>query len=281
MIGRFAESYLRGETPNPCIDCNRYMKFEKLFERADILGCDCIATGHYARIGRGADGLYTLRRALDPSKDQSYVLYTMTQAQLARTLFPLGSLRKDEVREIAARSGLPTASKPDSQDICFAPDGDYARAVERYAGRRAGPGAFVSPDGGILGTHRGIIHYTVGQRRGLGLSFAERRYVCGIDPVRNTVTLGREEDLLCREVETGAFHWISGRAPDAPFACTARLRYRQPEQPVRVFPRPDGTALLRFDRPLRAAAPGQAAVLYQGDVVLGGGVIRRCGAPLC
>ena len=272
VIGRFAGGYLRGITPNPCIDCNRYMKFGKLFQRARELGCDHVATGHYARILFDGEK-YLLKKGADKSKDQSYVLYFMTQDQLAWTLFPLGDLHKSEVRRIAAGSGFVTAAKPDSQDICFAPDGDYAGAIERYSGQISEPGDFVSADGSVLGRHRGIVHYTVGQHRGLGLGLPERRYVCSICPEENKVVLGGEEELLRREFFAGDFNWISGEAPAGALRCRVKVRYRHREQPAEAFPQSDGTVRILFDESQRAVTPGQSAVLYSGDTVLGGGVI--------
>ncbi len=272
VIKKFASAYLAGQTPNPCIDCNRYMKFDKLFERAQMLGCDKIATGHYARVE--FDGKrYALKKAKDEAKDQSYVLYMLTQEQLAHCLFPLGELSKSKTRAIAEAGGLRNAQKPDSQDICFVPDGDYAAAIERLTGITATPGNFIDTDGSVIGTHRGITHYTIGQHRGLGLSLPERRYVCRIDAENNTVTLGGSGDLYSREVRVSGFNWINGKAPEAPIRCTAKLRYRQPEQPATVTPVGEDEALICFDAPQRAPAPGQAAVLYDGDTVLGGGQI--------
>lgn len=272
VIGRFADAYLSGRTPNPCIDCNRFMKFDKLFDRADALECSHIATGHYARIAQ-ENGKFVLKKALDETKDQSYVLYAMTQAQLARTLFPLGELRKSETRALAEAGGFVNARKPDSQDICFAPDGDYAAAVERYAGHAAAPGNFVDARGNVLGRHSGIIRYTVGQHRGLGVPLPGKRFVVRVNAVDNTVTLGEEAELYSAGALLGEMNWISGEPPAGPIRCTAKVRYRQPEQPAWAEPLPDGRARLRFDAPQRAITPGQAAVLYDGDTVLGGGVI--------
>ena len=274
VIGKFIRCYQQGLTPNPCIDCNRYMKFDRLFERAKILGCDHIATGHYARIVQ-ENGLCILKKALDTSKDQSYVLYDMTQKQLAHTLFPLGELHKAQTRRIAEEAGLLNAEKPDSQDICFVPNGDYASVIELHSGKKSEPGNFVDSAGRLLGRHEGIIRYTVGQHRGLGLSLPEKHYVCAICPETNTVVLGSMEELCRRDVRVGNLHWISGHSPDVRFRCRAKLRYRQPEQPVLAELQPDGTLLLRFDAPQRAPAPGQAAVLYVGDTVLGGGTILK------
>lgn len=274
VIKKFASAYLAGQTPNPCIDCNRYMKFDKLYERARLLGCDKIATGHYARIEFDGEK-YMLKKARDESKDQSYVLYMLTQEQLAHTLFPLGELIKSETRAIAEASKLTNAQKPDSQDICFVPDGDYAAAIERLTGKTSAPGNFIDTDGNVLGTHRGITHYTIGQHRGVGLALPERRYVCKIDAGSGTVTLGSGTELYSREVLVRDFNWISGEAPSGPIRCSAKIRYRQPEQAANVEPLSENEALIRFDTPQRAVTPGQSAVLYDDDTVLGGGIIVR------
>lgn len=271
VIRKFAESYEKGITPNPCIDCNRYMKFEKLFERAKILGCEYIVTGHYARIEKTGDK-YVLKKALDETKDQSYVLYDMTQEQLAHTLFPLGGMRKSQTRRIAEENGFINAGKPDSQDICFVPDGDYASVIENSTGRKPAPGKFVDIQGNILGEHRGIIHYTVGQRRGIGISFSEPLYVCGISAESNTVVLGTKEELYRKEFDAEDFRWTSGEPDGNELRCKVKTRYRQPEQWAAVTWK-DRRAHIVFDEPQRAVTPGQAAVLYDGDVVLGGGTI--------
>ena len=274
VIGRFADAYLRGLTPNPCIDCNRWLKFGALLERAQALGCDFVVTGHYARI-EAERGRYLLKKALVPEKDQSYVLYDLSQAQLARIRLPLGGLSKDEVRAIAAEQGFLNANKPDSQDICFVPDGDYAAAIERLTGLRSAPGEFIDRNGKVYGQHRGVIHYTIGQHRGLGLYYHEPRYVTAIDPARNTVTLGPKEELFSDGATVGEFRWTCGELPAGPIRCRCRTRYRQPEQPVTVTPIGGDRVALRFDAPQRAITPGQAAVLYDGDTVLGGGRIER------
>ena len=276
VIAPFCESYECGQTPNPCVACNRFLKFGKLYERAKQLGCDKIVTGHYARIEQDAQGRYLLKKGLDPSKDQSYVLHCMTQEQLAHTLFPLGSLTKAEAREIASRSGFVNASKPDSQDICFVPDGDYASVVEALgSGAGQAPGDFVDLSGKPIGRHRGIIHYTIGQRKGLGNTWGRPVFVVAIDAAANTVTLGESSDLFRKEVLVRDFRWISGEEPKRPVRCTAKLRYRQAEQPALAAVQEQGQVLLCFDAPQRAPTPGQYAVLYDGDVVLGGGTILR------
>ena len=274
IIDKFVRSYETGLTPNPCIDCNRYMKFDKLYERAKILGCDHIATGHYARITQ-ENGLWQLRKAYDETKDQSYVLYDLAQETLARVKFPLGSLRKTEAREIAAEAGLINARKHDSQDICFVPDGDYAKVIESRTGKTPEPGPFLDLNGNVVGTHRGIIHYTVGQRRGLRMPSDGKIYVVKILPERNAVVVGPNEALFTRECLVPGMHWISGEAPALPFRCSAKTRYRQPEQPCTVYPAGETGVRLVFDEPLRAITPGQSAVLYDGDTVLGGGIIAR------
>lgn len=271
IIGKFIDCYRRGITPNPCIDCNRYMKFDKLLARARELKCDWVVTGHYARIEQN-DGKYVLKKALDPSKDQSYVLYSLTQEQLAHIRFPLGGLSKSEVRRIAEENGFVNASKPDSQDICFVPDGNYAGFIESRCGKMTS-GDFITSDGTILGRHKGISHYTIGQRKHLGISVGKPIYVVGIRAEDNTVVLGDEEELFDTTARVADFNWISGEAPEGAVRCLAKTRYRQQEQPATAFPNDDGSVTVIFDTPVRAITPGQACVLYDGDTVLGGGVI--------
>ena len=271
VIDRFVQSYEEGRTPNPCIDCNRYMKFDKLYERAKLMGCEYIVTGHYARIEK-EDGKFFLKKALDETKDQTYVLYTLTQDQLAHTMFPLGNLTKRTVRNIAEKNGFINANKPDSQDICFVPDGDYASVIEKYTGRICMPGNFVDTEGNIMRRHKGIIHYTLGQRKGLGIAAGKPVYVCEIRPQTREVVLGNPEDLMRRDVYVSDFNWISGNAPGGRIRCTAKVRYRQSEQPAVLSVEGDIVHIV-FDQPQRAITPGQAAVVYDGDVVLGGGTI--------
>lgn len=271
VIDRFVQSYEEGRTPNPCIDCNRYMKFDKLYERTKLMGCEYIVTGHYARIEK-EDGKFFLKKALDETKDQTYVLYTLTQDQLAHTMFPLGDLTKRTVRNIAEKNGFINANKPDSQDICFVPDGDYASVIEKYTGRICMPGNFVDTEGNIMGQHKGIIHYTLGQRKGLGIAAGKPVYVCEIRPQTREVVLGNPEDLMSRDVYVSDFNWISGNAPGGRIRCTAKVRYRQSEQPAVLSVEGDIVHIV-FDQPQRAITPGQAAVVYDGDVVLGGGTI--------
>lgn len=273
VIQRFIDAYESGKTPNPCIDCNRFMKFEKLFERAEILNCDYIVTGHYARIEQDGDKYY-LKKALDDTKDQSYVLYSMTQEQLKHVQFPLGSLKKTDVRKVAEESNFINASKPDSQDICFVPDGDYASFLERETGKKYKEGDFVDIEGNVLGTHKGIVHYTIGQRKGLGVAFGKPLYVTDINTEDNLVTLGDNNDLFRTSLIVGDFNWISGEAPSGEIKCKAKIRYRQSEQPATVTPLEDGRVKIVFDEPQRAITKGQAAVIYDGDIVLGGGTIE-------
>ena len=273
VIRKFVESYERGVTPNPCIDCNRYMKFDKLYERAKILGCNYIVTGHYARIEESG-GKFVLKKAIDETKDQSYVLYSLTQEQLAHTLFPLGNIIKSEVRKIAEENGFINAEKPDSQDICFVPDGNYADVIELQTGKKPSSGKFVDKQGNVLGTHKGIIHYTIGQRKGLGISSSAPLYVCKLCPQSGDVVLGNNEDLYGKEADAADFNWISGSTPQSVFRCKAKIRYRQQEQQCTIIPTGENTVHIVFDKPQRAITPGQAAVLYDGDIVLGGGTIK-------
>ena len=272
IIDKFISCYENGMTPNPCIDCNRYMKFDKLYERAVILGCDHIVTGHYARIEKTSDG-YLLKKAADRDKDQSYVLYCLTQEQLAHTLFPLGGLCKDETRKIAQENGFINASKPDSQAICFVPNGDYVGAIERFTGRSYEPGYFKDKEGNILGRHKGIVAYTIGQRKGLGISADRPLYVCEIRTGDNEVILGDNEDLFTNVVNVTGVNRILPYAPGDKVRCRARIRYRQKEQDATVEFFEGDRARLVFDEPQRAVTCGQAAVFYDGDAVIGGGVI--------
>lgn len=272
VIDRFICAYETGLTPNPCIDCNRTMKFDKLYQRAVILGCDSIVTGHYARIEK-EHGRYLLKKAADDTKDQSYVLYFMTQKQLSHTQFPLGNIRKTEIRKIAEEHGFVNARKRESQDICFVPGGDYARAIEMHTGRTSPCGDFIDHGGNILGRHKGIIRYTIGQRKGLGLGLGEPMYVCGKNVADNTVTLGKNEDLFSKELDAADFNWIAFDKPPKKLRVRAKVRYRQPEQWATSEPTGAGMVHVAFDEPQRAIAKGQAVVLYDGDTVVGGGTI--------
>lgn len=276
VMDKFAQIYEKGETPNPCLDCNRCMRAGHLLEYARKMGFDVVATGHYARIVYDDTlGRYLLKRGLDKSKDQSYVHYAMTQKQLAHTRFPLGELRKDDVRKLAGRLGFSNARKRDSQDICFVPDGDYAAFLEQRTGKTYPPGDFLDLDGNVVGRHRGVVRYTIGQRRGLGLPMGERVYVCAKDLVKNTVTIGPESALYSSGLIAGDVNWIAFDALAAPLRVTVQTRYRQQDRPAAVTPQADGTVQVDFYQPQRAVTPGQAAVFYDGDTVLGGGTILR------
>lgn len=275
VMDSFAAAYENGRTPNPCIDCNRHVKFGLLLERALELGCNGISTGHYVRSHLDeASGRWLLQTALHPEKDQSYVLYCLTQNQLARSRFPLGGLAKEEIRAIALEEGLVSAGRRDSQDICFVPDGDHAAFIRRHTGRDYPAGDFVAPDGRVLGRHGGIVRYTIGQRRGLGVSSADGRlYVTHIDPAANTVTLGPNEGLFSRVLEAREINFIPFDRLDAPLRVQAKVRYRQQGQPATVEQIGPDRIRVTFDRPQRAVTAGQAVVLYDGDVVIGGGII--------
>ncbi len=271
----FADAYLAGRTPLPCATCNTRFKFERLRVRALALGAELVATGHYARVGLdGKTGRPTLLRARDSAKDQSYFLFGLTPEQLAATRFPLGELTKHEVRSRARALGLATAEKAESQELCFVPDGDTAGAVERLRpGAAAGPGEIVDETGRVLGQHAGVHRYTVGQRRGLGVSSAQPLYVKALDAARNRVWVSGQAGLETSRGRVERTSWISGSAPREAFLAEVRIRYRHQGAPARVTPRPDGRADIAFEAPVRALAPGQAAVFYVGDEVLGGGWI--------
>lgn len=273
VMERFVRGYRAGQTPNPCIDCNRFLKFEKFLHRAAELECDSVATGHYARISRDGER-FLLKTGVDASKDQSYVLYAMTQEQLARTRFPLGELKKEEVRAIAEAQNFVNAQKRDSQDICFAPDGDYAGFIERHTGTRAPRGDFVSRSGKILGKHRGIINYTVGQRKGLGISAPEPLYVLALNSKNNTVTLGAGEELFIRTLTARDINLIALEKIDGDLRVQAKIRYAHNPQPA-ILRQLDGDRLhAEFSSPQRAITPGQAVVFYDGEIVIGGGTIE-------
>ena len=274
VIERFVNAYQEGLTPNPCIICNRHIKFGALLDAALDMGCDYIATGHYAKTSQATDGTWQLHRGEDPKKDQSYFLYSLTQERLARTIFPLAGLDKEhDVRRIAAEQGFINAKKAESEDICFIPDGDYAGYIERRCGHPAAPGDIVWRDGSVVGRHNGALRYTIGQRKGLGLAMGAPVYVCAKDMQANTVTVGPEENLFDRIVYADEVNWIAIPELTAPLRVTARTRYHQTEQAATVYPAGEGQFRLEFDQPQRAPTPGQAVVLYQGDVVLGGGTI--------
>ena len=276
IIDKFIRVYEAGGTPNPCIDCNKYMKFDHLLRWAEAHGLDYVVTGHYARVEQDeATGRWLLKKGLDEGKDQSYVLYNLTQAQLAHVRLPLGGLHKSEVRAIAEEQGFVNARKHDSQDICFVPDGDYARFMEDFTGKHYPAGDFLDVSGKKVGTHSGAVRYTIGQRKGLGLAMGAPVYVCAKDMQANTVTVGPEAELFDTIVYADEVNWIAIPELTGPLRVTARTRYHQTEQPATVYPvRPDSFRL-EFDQPQRAPTPGQAVVLYQGDTVLGGGTIVR------
>jgi len=270
----FVRAYEQGLTPNPCVDCNRRVKFGALLDKALELGQDALATGHYARIERSPGGRYLLKKALHPEKDQSYVLWSLDQFQLSHARLPLGSLSKEAIRAIALDTGLVTAHKSDSQDICFIPDGDYAAFIRRHTGRDYPSGQFLSPNGRVLGEHQGIVGYTLGQRRGLGVSSNQGRlYVTGIDPHANTVTLGPNEDLFSTTLTAGHINLIPFDSLSAPVRLKAKVRYRMAEQPCTVEQTGADQLRVVFDQPQRAVTPGQSVVLYDGEYVVGGGVI--------
>ena len=277
VIDRFVKAYESGLTPNPCIDCNRYMKFERLYRRAWELGCGHVVTGHYARIEYDeASGRWLLLRAKNLEKDQSYVLSYMTQEQLAHTLFPLGEFEhKEQVREEAKARGLVNAHKGESQDICFVPDGDYAAFIERRTGKKYPEGSFVDRDGNLLGIHKGIIRYTIGQRRGLGLSLPSPLYVCGKDLERNEVILSPESELYSSVLEAKDFNWISlpPRQTGTKLRVSAKPRYRAREAAAELTVTGEGTVRLVFDEPQRAVTPGQTVTVYDRERVIGGGTI--------
>ena len=276
VMDRFAAAYQRGETPNPCIDCNRYIKFAKLMHRGEEIGFPYVATGHYARVEQdGATGRWLLKKGLDENKDQSYMLYSLTQWELSRLLLPLGGLTKEETRRLAEEHGFVNARKRDSQDICFVPDGDYAAFIRRWTGRDFPPGDFVGTQGEVYGQHKGIIHYTVGQRKGLGLSFPQPMFVKELDVENNQVVLSKAEELFSQTVAARDVNLISVESIPEPLRVKARVRYRQKEQPATVVQTGPDELRVVFDQPQRAITPGQALVLYDGDTVVGGGRIVR------
>lgn len=273
VIKKFIDAYENGATPNPCIDCNRYLKFEKLFTRMKELGYDYVVTGHYARIEKSGSR-FLLKKAVDHTKDQSYVLYSLTQEQLEHTLFPLGEYEKSYARDIAEKNGFINARKKDSQDICFVPDGDYASFIERYNGKVYPVGNFVDKMGNILGEHKGIIRYTIGQRKGLGLSLPAPMYVCDKDICKNQVVLCSNEELFSKKLDADGFNWIAFENPPEVIKAKARIRYNQVEEPATITITGKDSVHIEFDSPQRAIAKGQAVVVYDGDIVLGGGTIR-------
>ncbi len=275
VIRDFADTYAAGATPNPCIVCNREVKFGRLLKRALEEGFDAVATGHYARIEQAENGRWLLKKAVDAAKDQSYVLYSLTQEQLAHVLFPLGDRFKADLRVLASEQGWESAHKPDSQDICFIPDGDYAAFLEQTMGVPREPGDFVDMDGKIIGRHTGMIGYTVGQRKGLGVAFGEPRFVVRKDATRNTVTLGKSEDLFTNTLVADRLNWISIPTLTVPMTVTAKTRYSQREAEAVIEPYGALRVKVTFSDPQRAITVGQAVVFYDGDTVVGGGTITE------
>ena len=274
VVDYFVEEYLAGRTPNPCIACNRYVKWESLLKRSMEIGADYIATGHYARIAKLPNGRFAIRNSVTARKDQTYALYNLTQFQLAHTLMPIGEYEKDQVRRIAQEAGLPVAAKPDSQDICFVPDGDYAAFLKKKAGERMpGEGDFVTRDGTVLGKHKGITHYTIGQRKGLGLSMGEPVFVCELRPKTNQVVVGEETQVFKKELLCDHLNFMGMEDLEEPRKVWAKVRYAHKGQWCRI--EKQGRDLIRaeFEEPVRAITPGQAVVFYEGEYVLGGGII--------
>ncbi|MCE9532511.1 MAG: tRNA 2-thiouridine(34) synthase MnmA [Planctomycetes bacterium] len=275
IIDYFADEYLKGRTPNPCVVCNNWLKFGQLWEFGKKLGADFIATGHYARIVAGGDGQPELHRAVDPEKDQSYVLYGIRPEILPHLLFPVGGFRKEEIRAIARRAELSVAEKPDSVEICFVPDGDHANLIRKRRPELVTAGTVVDSDGKILGEHDGYERFTIGQRKGLGIAADRKRYVLEIIPESRTVVLGDKEDLLSTGLEASKVNWLMAPPEGETFHCTAKIRYRHPGTPARVQAFANGEAQVEFDVPQSAVTPGQAVVFYDGDRVLGGGWIEE------
>lgn len=275
VMDYFVAEYLAGRTPNPCIACNRYVKWEALLKRSLDIGADYIATGHYARVERLPNGRYAIRNSVTAAKDQTYALYNLTQEQLSRTLMPVGAYTKEEIREMAEKLGFRVAHKPDSQEICFVPDQDYAGFIERTTGESSKEGNFVTADGTVLGRHKGIIHYTIGQRKGLGLAMGRRVVVTEIRPETNEVVIGEQEDVFTTTLYANRLNYMS--EPDFPEGkeVVAKIRYNHKGSPCVIHR--EGADLIRVDfrEPVRAVTPGQAVVFYDGDYVLGGGTIVR------
>jgi tRNA-specific 2-thiouridylase len=276
VIDPFVQEYSAGRTPNPCVLCNEHLKFRALLRKADELGAEGVATGHYAVIRKGKDGRFRLYASPDASKDQSYFLFSLDSARLSRIRFPVGEMEKAEVRKVAAGAGLPVYEKKESQDICFVTDASYARFLETK-GIREEQGRFVDRDGNFLGNHKGVLHYTVGQRRGLGIASREPLYVVAIDAERNEVVLGTEDDTFGESATVACPTFVAGFPPGKEFRATAKVRYRHPGAPCSVRVEGDRMAV-RFDAPQRSVTPGQALVLYDGNEVLGGGWIECAGA---
>lgn len=274
VMDYFVEEYLRGRTPNPCIACNRYVKWESLLRRSLEIGADYIATGHYARIDKLPNGRYCIKNSVTAAKDQTYALYNLTQEQLSHTLMPVGDYEKSRIRQFATDAGLPVASKPESQEICFIPDDDYAAFIDKTAKDRVpGPGDFVTKDGEVLGKHKGITHYTIGQRRGLDLPMGKRVFVTKICPETNQVVIGDNADVFTDCVICDNMNYMGLEKLDAPMRVLAKIRYNHPGEYGIIERLEDGKIKCTFEKPVRASTPGQAMVFYDGDYVMGGGTI--------
>ncbi len=275
VVDYFTQTYARGLTPNPCLTCNRQIRFGRLLDEALALGANYLATGHYARVRVTHEGAYQLLKGIDQTKDQSYVLHRLGQAQLVHALFPLGDYVKPEVRGMAQARGLPVFNRTDSQDLCFLSNGDYREFLSRHAPGAARPGPILDTADRILGEHRGLPYYTIGQRKGLGVAAGQPLYVLAMDQARNSLIVGRAEELGRRELTAADVTYVSDRPPTGPLRVTAKIRYKAHEAPATLTPLPEGRARVGFDEPLRDITPGQGVVFYQGDLVLGGGIIQR------
>lgn len=275
IVEYFIDQHREGVTPNPCIECNRHIRFSYLFNNAMALDADYLATGHYARIDQSPDGEFRLRMGVDEGKDQSYVLSVLQQKHLEHTLFPIGDFPKSEVRALAAKYGLPTASKKDSQDLCFLGDGDYRRFLGVYAPDVMQPGPIVLKSGEVIGEHTGLANYTIGQRKGLGVTYSEPLYVIATNPYRNALIVGVRDDLGSDELTAKRVNWVSDHAPQEPFHAEVKIRYKAKPVSAWITPLADDRIHVQFDEPLRDITPGQGAIVYDGDICLGGGIIER------
>jgi len=276
VINYFIDEYAKGRTPNPCIACNRYIKFEEFLRKAHSLDAHYVATGHYAKIEWDKEyGRYLLKRSVDRDKDQSYVLYPLTQYQLEHTLMPLGDYTKEEIRNIAREIGLNVANKPDSQEICFVDDNDYGKFIKERIPDKIKPGYFVDTQGNILGRHKGIVHYTIGQRKGLGIALGKPMYVVDIDAENDVVVLGENDDVFSSEMIVEDLNYIMMDRLTEPLEVDVKIRYTAKESAATIIPMDDGRVKVSFKNPQRAITPGQAAVFYKGDIVVGGGIIKQ------
>lgn len=275
IVEFFIDQHRQGVTPNPCLECNRHIRFNYLLKNALALDADYLATGHYARVEHRDDGKHVLRKGMDDHKDQSYVLSVLGQDQLKYALFPVGEYTKAEVRQIAARFGLPTASKKDSQDLCFIGDNNYRRFLSEYAPDVMKPGPIIRQDGHVIGEHQGLVNYTIGQRKGLGVQSLEPMYVLSLDMSKNALIVGTAEELGQSSLTARRVNWVSGICPETPFEATLKIRYKAAPVPALIDPLTGARFVARFQEPLRDITPGQGAVIYNGDEVLGGGVIER------